>query len=193
MRTKCPNCGKAFEAKEEAIGRRVRCPSCWHVFRVQARSPEPLPVDESSPQGASEEAEPEPPTPEEILQAYKESRYKAGEARVQVPELVTGAPAELLGEEQPRPDASAETEQQPKSHREETEVEDLDAEEILAANRETTESPEEATGTGERIEPTVGGAISPRRPMGLVFVVLYSILGGLALIVLGYIFAIGGG
>jgi predicted Zn finger-like uncharacterized protein len=32
MKTKCPNCNKEFDIKEEMIGKKAKCNACQNVF-----------------------------------------------------------------------------------------------------------------------------------------------------------------
>lgn len=72
MDIRCPNCNRKLKVKEEALGRRARCPSCQHVFTIESPSEEPA-AEGASPQEPSEAPKPEEARPEDILQAYKES------------------------------------------------------------------------------------------------------------------------
>lgn len=41
----CPNCDKAMKVPDTAVGKKIRCKGCEHVFTVPAAGPKPLPAE----------------------------------------------------------------------------------------------------------------------------------------------------
>ncbi len=42
----CPSCKAKIKAPDQAVGKKVKCPSCAHLFLVSAPKPAPAPVEE---------------------------------------------------------------------------------------------------------------------------------------------------
>src|SRR5215470_14188672 len=53
----CPECDKQIKAPADAVGRKIRCKSCEHVFVVKAPTKAPAPIKPDRPAAKSSKAE----------------------------------------------------------------------------------------------------------------------------------------
>jgi predicted Zn finger-like uncharacterized protein len=44
LQTRCPACGNSLQVPDAAVGKRVRCPTCRHVWAIPRPTPEPTPI-----------------------------------------------------------------------------------------------------------------------------------------------------
>src|SRR5436190_2551856 len=87
--TTCPECKRALNVPEEAVGKRIRCPACRHNFLV--------PPGADAPAADPEERKPPPARGEEVTPRRKGKKGKKSRQRGDRPRWLLFAAAGAVG------------------------------------------------------------------------------------------------